>query len=98
MRLKDLFLDTVNTLWSHKLRTFLTMFGISWGIVSIVIMTAAGEGLRVAGTCSVRSTHAVVDQLVRASAGAAFRVRRVAARQNARSPAVISSMMGTMSG
>ncbi len=30
----------------HKLRTFLTMFGIAWGIVSIVLMVAAGEGLR----------------------------------------------------
>ena len=33
-------------MWSHKLRTFLTMFGIAWGIVSIVLMVAAGEGLR----------------------------------------------------
>ncbi len=47
MHVRDLFLDTVRTLWSHKLRTFLTMFGIAWGIVSIVLMVAAGEGLRV---------------------------------------------------
>lgn len=40
----------------------------------------------------------LVDQLVVPSASAASRVCRVAARQNARSPAVISSMMGTMSG
>ncbi|MDR3763130.1 MAG: ABC transporter permease [Acidobacteriota bacterium] len=33
-------------MWSHKLRTFLTMFGIAWGIVSIVLMVAASEGLR----------------------------------------------------
>ena len=43
----DLLLDTVRTLWSHKLRTFLTMFGIAWGIISITLMVAAGEGLRV---------------------------------------------------
>jgi len=43
----DLLLDTLRTLWSHKLRTFLTMFGIAWGIVSITLMVAAGEGLRV---------------------------------------------------
>jgi len=36
----------LRTLWAHKLRTFLTMFGIAWGIVSIVLMVAAGEGLR----------------------------------------------------
>jgi putative ABC transport system permease protein len=43
----DLLLDTLRTLWSHKLRTFLTMFGIAWGIISITLMVAAGEGLRV---------------------------------------------------
>jgi len=45
--LRELFLDTLRTLWAHKLRTALTMFGIAWGIVSIVLMVAAGEGLRV---------------------------------------------------
>jgi len=47
MASKDLLLDTLETLWSHKLRTFLTMFGIAWGIISIILMVAAGEGLRV---------------------------------------------------
>src|SRR3984893_3835500 len=46
MVLGDLIRDVFRTLWSHKLRTFLTMFGIAWGIVSIVLMVAAGEGLR----------------------------------------------------
>jgi len=44
---KDLLLDTIRTLWAHKLRTFLTMFGIAWGIISITLMVAAGEGLKV---------------------------------------------------
>jgi putative ABC transport system permease protein len=47
MIVRDLFLDTLRTLWAHKLRTFLTMFGIAWGIVSITLMVAAGEGLNV---------------------------------------------------
>src|SRR5437762_10968968 len=47
MLLKDLLLDTVHTLSAHKLRTALTMFGIAWGVISIVLMVAAGEGLRV---------------------------------------------------
>ncbi len=47
MIFKDLVADTIRTLWSHKLRTFLTMFGIAWGIISITLMIAAGEGLRV---------------------------------------------------
>jgi putative ABC transport system permease protein len=47
MVFKDLLLDTLRTLWSNKLRTFLTMFGIAWGIISITLMVAAGEGMRV---------------------------------------------------
>ena len=47
MTLRDLFADTFRTLWSHKVRTALTMFGIGWGVVSITLMVAAGEGLRV---------------------------------------------------
>jgi putative ABC transport system permease protein len=47
MTFRDLLVDTLRTLWAHKLRTFLTMFGIAWGIVSIMLMVAAGEGLRV---------------------------------------------------
>ena len=47
MIFKDLLRDTFRTLWAHKLRTVLTMFGIAWGIVSITLMVAAGEGLRV---------------------------------------------------
>jgi putative ABC transport system permease protein len=47
MSLRDLISDVFRTLWAHRVRTLLTMFGIAWGIVSIVLMTAAGEGLRV---------------------------------------------------
>src|SRR6202162_3893025 len=46
MTVRDLIFDVLRTLWSHKLRGFLTMFGIAWCIVSIVLMVAAGEGLR----------------------------------------------------
>src|ERR1700675_4653575 len=45
MSFSDLFRDTLATLWAHKRRTLLTMFGIAWGIISITIMVAAGEGL-----------------------------------------------------
>ena len=55
MRFRDLVIDTLQALWGHKLRTFLTMFGIIWGIVSIVLMVAAGEGLR-AGQAKVAKT------------------------------------------
>ena len=46
MVFRDLISDVFNTLWSNKIRTSLTMFGIAWGVVSIVLMVAAGEGLR----------------------------------------------------
>ena len=55
MILRDLIGDVLRTLWAHKLRTFLTMFGIAWGIVSIVLMVGAGEGLRV-GQAKVAET------------------------------------------
>jgi len=55
MVIRDLIGDVFRTLWAHKLRTFLTMFGIAWGIVSIVLMVAAGEGLRV-GQAKVAET------------------------------------------
>ena len=47
MSFRDLLADTFHTLAAHKRRTALTLFGITWGIVSIVLMVAAGEGLRV---------------------------------------------------
>ena len=46
MNFRDLLADTIATLWAHKRRTFLTMFGIAWGVISITLMTAGGEGLR----------------------------------------------------
>ncbi len=45
MSFQDLLKDTLSTLWAHKRRTMLTMFGIAWGIISITVMVAAGEGL-----------------------------------------------------
>jgi putative ABC transport system permease protein len=42
---RDLLRDTLITLWAQKRRTLLTMFGIAWGIISITVMVAAGEGL-----------------------------------------------------
>lgn len=42
----EIFLQTLRNIWSHKLRSTLTMFGISWGIASIVFMIAIGEGFK----------------------------------------------------
>ena len=36
-------------MWAHKLRSFLTMFGIAWGVGSLLLLVGLGEGFR-AGT------------------------------------------------
>ena len=36
-------------MWAHKLRAFLTMFGIAWGVGSLLLLVGLGEGFR-AGT------------------------------------------------
>src|SRR5947208_10597383 len=35
-----------SNLRANKLRSFLTMFGILWGVISVVILSATGEGFR----------------------------------------------------
>src|SRR6266567_2339976 len=46
----QMFLDIVRqslaTLWAHKLRSFLTMFGIAWGVGSLLLLVGLGEGFR----------------------------------------------------
>ena len=42
----DIFAQTMRTLWAHKLRSFLTMFGIAWGVGSLLLLVGLGEGFR----------------------------------------------------
>jgi len=42
----DIFTQTIRTLWAHKLRSFLTMFGIAWGVFSLLLLVGLGEGFR----------------------------------------------------
>jgi len=42
----DIFGQTLRTLWAHKLRSFLTMFGIAWGVFSLLLLIGLGEGFR----------------------------------------------------
>ena len=44
--LVDIFAQTLRTLWAHKLRSFLTMFGIAWGVGSLLLLVGLGEGFR----------------------------------------------------
>jgi putative ABC transport system permease protein len=42
----EIFAQTLRTLWAHKLRSFLTMFGIAWGVGSLLLLVGLGEGFR----------------------------------------------------
>ncbi len=42
----DIFAQMLRTLWAHKLRSFLTMFGIAWGVGSLLLLAGVGEGFR----------------------------------------------------
>jgi len=42
----DIFEQIFRTLWAHKLRSFLTMFGIAWGVGSLLLLVGLGEGFR----------------------------------------------------
>jgi len=44
--LGDIFIQIFRNLWSHKLRSFLTMFGIAWGVGSLLLLVGVGEGFR----------------------------------------------------
>src|ERR1700704_2339114 len=42
----DIFAQIFRNLWAHKLRSFLTMFGIVWGVGSLLLLVGVGEGFR----------------------------------------------------
>jgi putative ABC transport system permease protein len=44
--LVDIIRQSLATLWAHKLRSFLTMFGIAWGVGSLLLLVGLGEGFR----------------------------------------------------
>ena len=42
----EILAQVFSNLRANKLRSFLTMFGVLWGVVSVVILSATGEGFR----------------------------------------------------
>jgi putative ABC transport system permease protein len=50
--------QVVSNLRANKLRSFLTMFGILWGVISVVILSATGEGF-------LRGNQQVLEELGR---------------------------------
>jgi putative ABC transport system permease protein len=43
----DIFGQVFRAIWANKLRSFLTMFGIAWGVGSMLLLIGVGEGFRV---------------------------------------------------
>src|SRR3974390_3213155 len=46
LRFVDSFGQILHAMWAHKLRSFLTMFGIAWGVGSLLLLVGLGEGFR----------------------------------------------------
>ena len=47
MPIREIFRQTLAALWESKLRSFLTMFGIMWGIISVILLVGLGIGFNV---------------------------------------------------
>jgi putative ABC transport system permease protein len=42
----DILRQVLSSIWSNRLRSFLTMFGIAWGVASLLLLVGLGEGFR----------------------------------------------------
>jgi putative ABC transport system permease protein len=47
MPIFEIFRQTLSALWDTKLRSFLTMFGIIWGITSVILLVGLGIGFSI---------------------------------------------------
>jgi putative ABC transport system permease protein len=47
MPILEIFKQTLAALWETKLRSFLTMFGIVWGITSVILLVGLGIGFNI---------------------------------------------------
>ena len=44
MNIREVLRQTISSIAAHKLRSFLTMFGIIWGITSVILLVGLGRG------------------------------------------------------
>ena len=44
MNIREVLRQTASSMTAHKLRSFLTMFGIIWGITSVILLVGLGKG------------------------------------------------------
>src|ERR1700754_48664 len=47
MPIREILKQTLAALWENKLRSFLTMFGIVWGITSVILLVGLGIGFNI---------------------------------------------------
>ena len=50
----DILRQVFESIWGHRLRSFLTMFGIAWGVASLLLLIGLGEGFRSGQTRSLQ--------------------------------------------
>jgi putative ABC transport system permease protein len=67
MMLKEVVLQAATAVRDHRFRAGLTMLGIAWGIVTVVILMAYGQGFRAALVVGFR--NAISDGTARLSGG-----------------------------
>ena len=46
LRFFDSFGQVLHAMWAHKMRSFLVMLGIAWGVGSLLLLVGLGEGFR----------------------------------------------------
>lgn len=51
----DIFRQVIQSIWANRLRSFLTMFGIAWGVASLLLLIGLGEGFRSGQTRNLAS-------------------------------------------
>ena len=54
--MREAIVQAIDNLRANKLRSFLTMFGILWGVIAVVVLTATGEGFQ-------RGNQTVLEEL-----------------------------------
>lgn len=61
MFIKAILLEFVTNLKRQKLRTFLTLFGIIWGTVAVIVLLAFGTGI---GSKTMQDMHGLGDRIM----------------------------------
>ena len=55
MNLWDTIRQTLGAIFAHKMRSFLTMFGIIWGISSVILLVGFGRGFSAQQKANMKS-------------------------------------------